>query len=219
MGQRLVLNFTRDGESVVTLYQHWSGYTANAFSTLLQISEKGTKLGMFDDNNDVAQTFRALLRVLLEIGHIESTSEEETISEWSKYISKDEITTNLNKEADYMKRSEGLVSINPTTMDLHLDYAEMLIYIDIETFSLDIRQLFDTLDLDEFDEEEHEYLVSGTDITVEKLVEQSTPLGYDDSILLSDTMAVDDLSYIVSDSATTVYQLNGMTDAVLVDFA
>lgn len=52
-GQRLVLNFTQDGQSIATLYQHWSGYTLNAFATLQEISEYGETLGLFKEQGRI----------------------------------------------------------------------------------------------------------------------------------------------------------------------
>lgn len=41
MGQRLLINFTQNDETVVALYQKWSGFTGNALEILRTIAHNG----------------------------------------------------------------------------------------------------------------------------------------------------------------------------------
>lgn len=218
MGQRLVLNFTHNDESVVTFYQHWSGYTYNALETLYELSYQGNKNGLFEATTP-HEKIEKLIKALMTIGYV-NLSDEQSSTPWLEYVTANEIEMNKNKPIQaFNKRNDGLIDIEQAGIENSLDWAEMLIFIDIDSFVLNVLELFDCIDADEFDEDEHEYLFSGDELTFDKLLEEATPLEHGETIDLSDDFVVDDLRYTFANASASVYQLKGMGQTILCDYA
>lgn len=145
-GQRLVLNFTQDGQSIATLYQHWSGYTLNAFATLQEISEYGETLGLFKEQGRI-EKIKSLAETLTNLYFDDIAHANDKAPFLAKYLF-DPFKIGL-REPITNRRSDGIVGFSSNAMQNKLDWAEMLIDIDIESWEFDLGVLFWQADQDE----------------------------------------------------------------------
>lgn len=166
MGQRLVLNFTQDGKSIATLYQHWSGYTLSAFSTLQEISEYGSELGLFKEQDTISK-IKALAETMTDLYFDDIAYSEDEAPFLTKYLF-DPFKIGM-REPIRNRRTDGIVSFSRNAMQNKLDWAEMLIDIDIESWEFDLGILFWQADQNEWKSEIEPY----EEITFEKAYQTS----------------------------------------------
>lgn len=73
MGQRLIVEFRYEGDTILGLYQHWSAYTLDAFCTLKELlcPDDYSELEEWKKPENRKQ---ALLQAMMMVGHIENVS-------------------------------------------------------------------------------------------------------------------------------------------------
>lgn len=145
MGQRLNIEICDNNTSYANCYYHWSGYTIPALNL--------TKLCLksYRENKHKESSNKSLaVHMLLDTGA--GVVQQDL----------DKVEEHLRTEA--FDRNCGLISISKAGMEQIRYWQEASVIINIENKTIDISNLFETLDLDEFLED---YGLSKEEITPE----------------------------------------------------
>lgn len=165
MGQRLIVEFRYDGETVLGLYQHWSAYTMDAFDTLYSLIQCDNYL--FTNGHWVKPTSykEAVLQAMEMVSNIEGVSwdnynpkekdaDDETYG-WSfvrnTFKGDDEQSKAIRALSEKFSiagdRSTGLVMIGKEAENcLDLGEYSIAINLDNQDIQFDVYNIFDGLE-------------------------------------------------------------------------
>lgn len=218
MGQRLLINFTQNDETVVALYQKWSGFTGNALEILRTIAQNGEQHNLFNAKEKISPLLKTLLTFAFIDLQTELECEHVNFSQWLKYISPEDLHQNMQRKQNNLSWNDGLVMLFPSNIDMLKDWSEMVIDIPLETFEFNIGGISYSISEDEFDTTEHDYLFpDGSDISYGHLVELATELYFLTPIIrLTDEEALDDLYRTFGAEDTPSIRMYGDTSEVFV---
>jgi hypothetical protein len=144
MGQRLNIEIIDNNGVLANAYYHWSAYTTCSIKLVKKIVANSNIMNDFTNNKIIA------------IKLLEATGATLSTKEWEWVIS----NPNLNT-VRYLKdddRNSGLIGVTPNEIESNEKYAEHTITINIDSKTVDIRDMFSIyFTMKDYMEQEDEY--------------------------------------------------------------